>query len=404
MQVLLVDPSEQVLPPGTDELLCETRWDVARADDYAHAADLAARDPVDAIILSAPVTCHGEPETNDDFETLLRVIESRRIAGVIVSDHPGDAPPDRGSLVDVVGRDITLAELRGRLATIERYHGMLQRLGGELDHMEQLSARLHEHFREVDQEMRLAGRLQRDFLPDTSEPIGNVRFATVYRPASWVSGDTFDVFRIDEEHTGFYIADAVGHGMAASLLTMFIKRAVVPKRLDGARYSIVSPSEVMASLNDTLAAQALPNCQFVTACYAVLNHRTLELEYARGGHPYPLVISGDGRITELKCAGGLLGLTAGEVFPTQVAQLREGDKLILHTDGLESLLEHVTAGKANAGGYDVLFAPHAQLPLRKMLASLEAVLDQEIGSLQPPDDITVVGMEILGSATPGEHS
>ena len=135
-------------------------------------------------------------------------------------------------------------------------------------------------------------RLQRDFLPRITGPIENVGIATIYRPASSVSGDIFDIFRIDEDHTGFYIADAVGHGMAASLLTMFIKRAIVPKRVDGNDYVILTPSETLTNLNDALADQSLPNYQFVTACYGLINHRTLTLQYARGGHPYPLLITG----------------------------------------------------------------------------------------------------------------
>ena len=51
-----------------------------------------------------------------------------------------------------------------------------------------------------------------------------MQFHTLFRPASHVSGDLYDVMRLDEDHIGFYMADAVGHGMPAALLTMFIKR------------------------------------------------------------------------------------------------------------------------------------------------------------------------------------
>ena len=91
------------------------------------------------------------------------------------------------------------------------------------------------------------------FLPKVDEAIGGVRFATVYKPASWVSGDIYDVFRVDERHVGFYVADAVGHGMAASLLTLFIKRCLTPKRIEADGYTVLCPSEAIAVLNDGLA-------------------------------------------------------------------------------------------------------------------------------------------------------
>ena len=36
----------------------------------------------------------------------------------------------------------------------------------------------------------------------------------------------YDVFRIDERHTGIYVADAMGHGIAAGLMTMFLRQAL----------------------------------------------------------------------------------------------------------------------------------------------------------------------------------
>src|SRR6185295_2848496 len=165
-----------------------------------------------------------------------------------------------------------------------------------------------------------------DFLPNTREPVGGLKFATVFRPATWVSGDMFDVFRIDEENIGVYIADAVGHGLAAGLLTMFIKRAITPKRIDAGSYSVLNPSEIMVALNDVLTEQSLPQCQFVTACYALINHRTLHLQYARGGHPYPVLITAEGIVSEVKTPGGLLGISKGEDFPSHHSVLQRGDK------------------------------------------------------------------------------
>ena len=71
--------------------------------------------------------------------------------------------------------------------------------------------------------------------------VGPIRFGALYRPATWVSGDIYDVVRLDETHVGFYVADAVGHGMPAALLTMFIKKALLTKRILGHTYEILPP-------------------------------------------------------------------------------------------------------------------------------------------------------------------
>jgi sigma-B regulation protein RsbU (phosphoserine phosphatase) len=205
----------------------------------------------------------------------------------------------------------------------------------------------------------------------------------------------FDVFRIDEEHTGVYVADAVGHGMAASLLTMFIKRAIIPKRIDGDQYAVLGPSQIMAALNDALTDQALPNCQFVTACYALINHRTLKFEYARGGHPYPLLVSAGGAVSELKSSGGLLGLFKGEEFTTFETQLEMGDKVLFYTDGVELSFQGADAKTFDVQAYQRFFESVSDQPVERMMRQVEARLDNEPGSLNPRDDITVLGFEVL---------
>ena len=388
---------------GTTELLTNLGWEVCAAAGFGDAMAHVRDQTVDAMILPEPQTGSGGPGHDTDFANLLRLVDMERIAALVVSDRKDAVPAQTDSLVEVVGSDITLPELRGRFAMIERYHGLLTRVEKELRNMERLGKRLNQHFREVDQEMRLAARLQRDFLPRVGKPIRNAQFATIYRPATWVSGDIFDIFRIDERHTGFYVADAVGHGMAASLLTMFIKRAIVPKHIAGKEYTILSPAETMASLNDALAAQSLPNCQFVTACYAVLDHETLKVRYARGGHPYPLLIARDGAVNELKSSGGLLGLFPGEEFPTFEAQLNVGDKLLLYTDGVElAFPEEIDGGHAVPPhvAYRHAFRALAPLPVTEMVHQIEVRLDREQGSLNPVDDVTIVGLEILNEPDP----
>ena len=260
--------------------------------------------------------------------------------------------------------------------------------------MERLGKRLNRHFTEVEQEMRLAGRLQRDFLPQVSEPIGPLSFSAVFRPASWVSGDIFDIFRVDERRVAFYVADAVGHGMAASLLTMFIKKAITAKRTFNDRYEVLSPSETMQGLNDALASQGLPNCQFVTACYCLVDTETLEMQFARGGHPYPLLTSADGAVTELKTTGGLLGLFPGEQFATGTVQLRPGQKIILHTDGLEVVYSLNDDPESKCRHYRRLFNELARYSAREMTTRITSLLDEQVGSLNPVDDVTVIIMEV----------
>ena len=107
----------------------------------------------------------------------------------------------------------------------------------------------------VKEQLRLAGLLQRDFLPDRLPNSDDLQWVVTFLPAEWVSGDIYDVARIDEQHIGFYIADAVGHSMPAALLTMFIKQAMVLRQTIDQSYRIFSPVEVISNLNQRMAGQ-----------------------------------------------------------------------------------------------------------------------------------------------------
>lgn len=398
MRILLVDSPAAALPPVIDETLRSAGWEVDRAENYQEAIHGTRGSGVDTVVLASPSKKdEAEPnqEVERDFAYLLRQIEAQRLAAVLFVGDPREARVHTGSMVHMVSPTISADELRGRMSMIDRYHRQFQRMELELRNMERLGKRLNQHFREVDQEMRLAGRLQRDFLPRITEPIGGVAFAGIYRPASWVSGDIYDIVRVDEEHTAIYVADAVGHGMAASLLTMFIRQAVMTKLVQGDAYTVLTPSETLGRLNHALVEQSLPNCQFVTVCYGLLNHQTRVFQFACGGHPYPLLVTEDGAVTDLKTGGGLLGVFQGEEFPTNEVELQAGDKVVLYTDGVELAFSTPEGPLPLSGSHPALFQSFANRPLVEMFRGIEQMLDQEVGSLNPRDDVTIVGLEVL---------
>ncbi|MCH8150550.1 MAG: PP2C family protein-serine/threonine phosphatase [Planctomycetes bacterium] len=395
MFVMVVDSQAQGLPEGTLEMLGDIGCGTTVVPDFESALSAAQKQSLDAIILREPARDLQE-RLPDSFRRLMQVAANKRMATLLLTSagRSPDAVPQ--SLVDAVPIGVSLDELRGRFTMIDRYQEYIKRLETELKNMERLGKQLNEHFREVDQEMRLAARLQSDFLPDLHDPIGNVQFATLYRPATWVSGDIFDVFRIDEKHTGFYVADAVGHGLAAGLLTMFIMRSIVPKLVDDDRYDILSPSTVLENLNIALVDQSLPHCQFVTACYGLINHETGLLQYSRGGHPYPILISHDGFVSDLKTQGGLLGLFREGDFPVFETTLQKGDKLLLYTDGVELAFQPEGSEQLDVQAYYKSFEEFADLSVRDMVSRLNARLEHENGSLNPRDDVTIVALEIIG--------
>jgi phosphoserine phosphatase RsbU/P len=122
----------------------------------------------------------------------------------------------------------SLSQLENRLAQMQ---DEVNSLTLELSAVRKRDAVFQSRMTRINDEMRLAARLQQDFLPKQLPQLGRVRFHALFRPASYVSGDLYDAMRLDEQHVGFYMADAVGHGVPAALLTMYVKRALVTKEI-----------------------------------------------------------------------------------------------------------------------------------------------------------------------------
>jgi sigma-B regulation protein RsbU (phosphoserine phosphatase) len=282
------------------------------------------------------------------------------------------------------------------LAPVEKQLDQLQNeidsLRTEINQLRRRDETLNFYMHRLDEELRLAARLQQDFLPKTLPQIGQVHFHTLFRPAGYVSGDIYDVSRLDETHVGFYMADAVGHGMPAALLTMFIKTALVTKQITPQGYRLLLPSEAMGRLNTTLVDQNLSHATFATAFYATVNVNTLVCKYARAGHPQPLLMRADGMMESLEAEGGLLGIFPDEPFADGAAQLAMGDRLFVFSDGIE--VAFADDQTLDTRQWRRELESRAKMSTDQLLAELSDHLDNETGSLRPKDDLTMIVVEV----------
>ena len=380
---------ENPVPPNV-LLAAGERWDLTSATASA---------PLDEQIGSAALAVVDTEPTSDDVERFAALLDDLSTsAGVTILLLPAgaseawQAAARRGEKFICIRADVPAEELAARLATVADLQGMISSLESELIAARAQAAGAARTVEQVGEEMRLAAKLQQDFLPKRMPEVGPVRFASLYRPASWVSGDIYDVIRLDETHVGVHVIDAVGHGMPAALLTMFIKKALQTKRIVGNTYQIVPPHVTLSELNIDICDQGLSSCQFCTAVYCVVDTTTLTATYCRAGHPAPILIRGDGTMDRLECPGTLLGALPEATFQSRAVSLSPGDRVVLFTDGVEDALGDPTEERRPRLA-DVL-GPWARMPAEELLLRLTARLDDVIGDNPAIDDITVVVMDV----------
>jgi phosphoserine phosphatase RsbU/P len=374
-------------PPETVRQAAGDRWDIKPLDRSLPMAG-QLRDAGVAIV---------KPSNNGDTALHLNVIlqelkggsavavfmldESEATARKMLSSEsgqflslPSNVSPEvlQAYIAAVCALQPTIADLRRDIFNLRSGNGIARGAGETLD-----------------EEMRLASRLQRDFLPRRMPEIGNTKFSVLYRPISFVSGDIYDVTRLDETHVGFYIADAVGHGLPAALLTMFIKKALQTKRIVGNTYEIIPPDVSLAELNDDICGQDLSSCNFCTAVYAVLDTATLTLTYARAGHPAPVLVRSDGSLKELDASGCLLGVFDDAAFEARQVTLEPGDRIVLYTDGACDSM-----GLDPTETFIDIFGPDLALPQPDMMVALTSRVEEACLQGKQTDDITVMTLDI----------
>lgn len=282
------------------------------------------------------------------------------------------------------------AELLAQVNVLLRIKESHERLEEKTDEVHRINKRLQAAYQQIDAELDLAGRIQQSFLPQTLPDLPQVRFAVHYEPCGRVGGDFYDVFRLDEQHLGFYVADAMGHGVPASLLTIFVKKGVRAKEIFGQQYRLVPPGEVLQRLNRDLIDQKLSESPFITMVYALYDFRTGTFQFARSGHPYPLYLPKGGPPRQWQIEGTLLGVFDTS-YPVQTHQLWPGDKVLLYTDGMEA----AGFNGQDRGTASVLACAdrYRDLPVQELVPRLAQEL---FARSRQTDDLTVLGLEVVG--------
>jgi serine phosphatase RsbU (regulator of sigma subunit)/predicted ester cyclase len=181
----------------------------------------------------------------------------------------------------------------------------------------------------VDQELRVARRIQQASLPDEVPELAGWQISPYYQPAREVGGDFYDFHLLSEGRLGLVVGDATGKGVPAALVmsTTCGMLQAVSQTLGSS-----SPGEVLARVNETLVAR-IPANMFVTCFYAVLDPESATLSYANAGHDLPyLHHSGD--CEELRARGMPLGLMPGMSYEEKEVVLDAGESALFYSDGL----------------------------------------------------------------------
>ena len=175
-------------------------------------------------------------------------------------------------------------------------------------------------------ELELARKLQASLLPG---PLADNRldFSLLFLPCESLGGDFLDIFSIDSSHVGLYIADVSGHGVPASLLTVFLRSTLNKKQ--------PSPAKALEELYFEFNQSKLDDEMYITIFYAIIDLDKKTMLYSNAGLNVSPIVYSDTRFDLLRLPGiPISNWMDKPYYRDNKIGLQSGDKLFLYTDGI----------------------------------------------------------------------
>jgi len=265
----------------------------------------------------------------------------------------------------------------------------------------QQNERLTEAYSLIRRDLETAARMQLSLLPGASMKISDFLFEWLFVPCSFVAGDIFNFFPLDEDHIGFYMLDVAGHGVSAAMLSVSLSRILTPSAQAAdflkqyvpapPHYVITPPARVLSELNRRFVKES-DAMQHFTMIYGVIDTTAHRLVLSQAGHPSPIFLRRGEKASVVGDGGYPVGMMPDIRYEEEVIELKSGDRLCIYSDGVTDCF----SSDQRQFSQEKLVAyleRRRHLPLRQILPDLKATLDQWTGGRDFQDDVTLLAIQ-----------
>lgn len=242
-------------------------------------------------------------------------------------------------------------------------------------------------------ELEYARNIQQSLLPPKKLAIKNTHFISEYFPCDKLSGDFFDIYKIDDENIGMYILDVSGHGISAALMTMFCNNYIRSTERLIMRFRGLKPHKNLAHFFEEFNKMNFPDEMHMVVFFASYNMTSKVLTYCSGGmNCIPFVVNQEGVLRELDDSEGFAICKLNGIFTPEyksaTIQLKQGERVLFYTDGLVDKEKNQVF---NQQELEKFFKEAGHLSLRQLNERIVASIYPMSSSLA--DDITYFIME-----------
>jgi len=234
--------------------------------------------------------------------------------------------------------------------------------------------------RRYQQELSIAASIQQRLMAVTIPEVPFAKLAGRNLSCKEIGGDFFDAVNTDQGLT-IVLADVSGKGVSAALLASTLQGMIYSQLTAG-----MPLTEIVTAVNRFFTDKNIGE-KYATVIIARIRDNG-DLEYVNCGHVQPLVVS-DGEVRRPAHGNLPVGLLPDATYQSDHCQLKQGDRLILVTDG-------VTEAENSRGD----FFEDSRLELAAKTGTMEQIftaISNFCGGTPLNDDCTVVELVYTGN-------
>lgn len=311
---------------------------------------------------------------------------------------------------DYLSKPVDAEELLARVSAGERILSLQRSLSQRHSQVVAAHEKLQRIHAELEDDLRLAARVQSTCIPQPVGTCKDIPIATVFEPCAHVSGDLLGYFELNADEIAMYSIDVSGHGVAAALMSVSLSQAFNPHdRQNNVAFesgpdgytTILEPHEIAERLNRRHQGDIETN-QYFTMAFATINIFNGVVKLCQAGHPNPAIVRNSGQVEFAGEGGPPIGLVPDAQFETTRFQLARGDGLLLYSDGIADCLAPEASGEQAA--LAELIQTCAQSPLQEFSQAMKQRLALRRKTAFVADDISALYLEFRkqGCAIPRE--
>ncbi len=181
-----------------------------------------------------------------------------------------------------------------------------------------------------ERELETARMIQENLLPQKLPSVTGLDIAFRLKSAKEIGGDYYNVYKLDDTRTLFFICDVSGKSVSAALIVSTVCSCMMT-------YLKMKPEhpeleQIVTALNKVLIESTTEE-KFATAWFGLYDSSDRTIVSINSGHNSTFVFRNGKVCKDLTAGGVFLGL-ADLPYTSESFQLQEGDTIVCFTDGI----------------------------------------------------------------------